>query len=1143
MKNNNQPQIDHAYLIMAPDYRESSLGVQVIHRLCHMINEQGGRAFLVGCKVNPEWNTPVLSQSEYISQIENKIFIAVYPEVVTGNPLNAPVCVRYMLNREGVITGNQIKAGPDDIYFWFREEFADKDKTADYLRIELQDLDFFCDDNLTKDITLLYYNRVPKELIDFTEFPEDIHVLNMENPLSLHELGNLLKRAKKIYTYEASGTYILANLCGCPTVAKYMPGFEHMGIQRATVDDYGGGVAWDDTEEQLALARESLPKVRERYILQQAKMQEQFEHFMSVTQIAAEKKHFELNKRNINTWLSNRNQDSKISLVLKTPKIKDKMLFLIDASGFSENEIKSTINSLAYDLACVDHIHIAIKGYKGFILSSGNVTILNDSDCELSIGWLLSAYDCSWLMLIREPVIFHQSALRRIIKSSDEYREAYFIYADELACRKNSLPENNFRAGLNIDLLVSQPGIYAKNWLINVLPSDTSILSKRINEYSDIESIFIKLGSNVTVNYFYLPEPLLTVLKTNYRIPDRDYSFIHSYIERKGYTSSKLEVNEFGVVRVDYNHNIIPMVGIFIVDGEWNSILERCIKTIMEVSSYTNYHITVGLMAADETGFSSSDCLPLEIVSLPRGTKKTVAINELVNNSLCDIIVLIDPSAVIVQGDWLQNLINHAMRKEVACVSGKLIDFSQRIILTGITSGFSESVTLCGKNKHIKDKEHGYFSASDRNYSYLSALSLMFKRSVWKELQGLNPQMSLHLEADIDFCIRAAEKNYAMVSTPYSVIAFDEEHLPDVFIRKDIAIEKGRRLLSIWPQQISSDVFSNYNVDESGQINWDLERLNSLNSIDTSDFIFAIEYVKEHYHLFSMQELYLQTNATRTIILPEWNTPALIRAKPKQLLLTHNSTFKKVVSENKALLEGVYVQSLIYPDVISEKEISKKEFVFYEELVVFSERFADYLSVYHKNINFVPAAINKNFWSTETKVLDFNHDKIRVGLLTYGATVKDLQLITDLILEFRSHVDWVVIGNCPKFWLPNVYETRHYRGEKNLPAQLQELQMDVVLIPQAKSFTSKYCSPLQVLQLASLGIPVIRSKLDNVSDKFTFEFVKNTTLNWRKMLLDIVCNKEEVLRKRKELLGKVHEIPYFDTKCDDLNVKLFSRNK
>ena len=129
------------YLIAAPDYRESSLGIQVLHRLCHMINERGGRAWMVGCTVNPDWNAPALTQEAYEQVISSgKSWIAVYPEVTTGNPFSAPVTVRYMLNREGVIMQNAIEAGADDLFFWYRPEFADKEPNPNILGIESYDL-------------------------------------------------------------------------------------------------------------------------------------------------------------------------------------------------------------------------------------------------------------------------------------------------------------------------------------------------------------------------------------------------------------------------------------------------------------------------------------------------------------------------------------------------------------------------------------------------------------------------------------------------------------------------------------------------------------------------------------------------------------------------------------------------------------------------------------------------------------------------------------------------------------------------------------------------------------------------------------------------------------------------------------------
>mgnify|MGYP001330830934 CR=1 FL=1 len=90
----------HPYYIAAPDYRESSAGVRVMHRLCHMLNTQGLEAYVVGAEVfHPQLVTPCLdSKTSIRHRRENRIPIAIYPDIITGNPLNAPVCVRYMLN-------------------------------------------------------------------------------------------------------------------------------------------------------------------------------------------------------------------------------------------------------------------------------------------------------------------------------------------------------------------------------------------------------------------------------------------------------------------------------------------------------------------------------------------------------------------------------------------------------------------------------------------------------------------------------------------------------------------------------------------------------------------------------------------------------------------------------------------------------------------------------------------------------------------------------------------------------------------------------------------------------------------------------------------------------------------------------------
>src|SRR5690606_24720327 len=106
--------------------------------------------------------TPLLSDTikEHHKQL-GKVSIGIYPEVVSGNPLMTPVVVRYMLNKEGLIGGNRIGAGPRDLFFYFREEFVDGGRSADLLTLPGTDMEIFSPDpGHLRTSRLLYLNRV-----------------------------------------------------------------------------------------------------------------------------------------------------------------------------------------------------------------------------------------------------------------------------------------------------------------------------------------------------------------------------------------------------------------------------------------------------------------------------------------------------------------------------------------------------------------------------------------------------------------------------------------------------------------------------------------------------------------------------------------------------------------------------------------------------------------------------------------------------------------------------------------------------------------------------------------------------------------------------------------------------------------------
>jgi tetratricopeptide (TPR) repeat protein len=281
--------IGHPYYIFAPDYCENSAGIQVLHYLCHTLNIRGLDAYIIYAKkFNPDTRTPSLTPeiTERHTQ-EGKIPITVYPETIDGNPLQAPLCVRYMLNRKGVARGNSLDAGEDDLFFWYSPAFTDeKDENFHYLTVPVYDLEMFHPDpEIKRTKTLLYVNRIPEEKIDFSLLPKSIEILSNRRPVPLVELAKKLQAAKYLYSFERSGTCALSILCGCPVIYLTHPGYEkYAATPKALATLESSGCASSDTPEALEQAQKTLPRLREIFIREHEKFWSQLDYFIQATQ-------------------------------------------------------------------------------------------------------------------------------------------------------------------------------------------------------------------------------------------------------------------------------------------------------------------------------------------------------------------------------------------------------------------------------------------------------------------------------------------------------------------------------------------------------------------------------------------------------------------------------------------------------------------------------------------------------------------------------------------------------------------------------------------------------------------------------------------------------------------------------------------
>lgn len=225
------------YFIVSPSYTHKSSGVRTLHLLCHALNEMGERAYLIQDKpeayaTNPELNTPLLT-TPHLEFYKDKDFIAVYPDIVRGNPLRAKHVVRYLLAPRGAYGGDAVFPDTDQIWGAL-PSIADN-----VLRLPVSDPNIFYKDGSVREGTCFYshkYEMHGNQLVSLTK-----DSTRLEG--SLENIADTLRKSTTCYVYEVSSILTEAALCGCPVTLVRTDYFNI--IDPACMM---GDVSWDDGE-------------------------------------------------------------------------------------------------------------------------------------------------------------------------------------------------------------------------------------------------------------------------------------------------------------------------------------------------------------------------------------------------------------------------------------------------------------------------------------------------------------------------------------------------------------------------------------------------------------------------------------------------------------------------------------------------------------------------------------------------------------------------------------------------------------------------------------------------------------------------------------------------------------------------------
>ena len=820
------------YYITTPDYRETSAGIQVLHYLCHALNLAGHEAWVTGCTVvNPDLKTPILHEGIRHQHLrEGRTAIAVYPEVFPGNILNAPVCVRYMLNREGALGRGSVDAGPDDLFFYFRPEFhpGTADEPANVLTLPSTDMTLFApDDNRLRISHYLYRHRLPAEAVNYDELPDDIQVLSMDNPLTLEQLAYAFKGAKALYTYEGSSTCTKALLSGCPVVALRAPGHEALAATAKTAEDLGGGFAWDDSEASLDKARAELPAMRAYQLSIEDVFWQQLDAFIDLTQASAAQVQLR-DKGSIDDWLAGRAPIEAHSELIEQhlqrfPKDGRLGIVIIDRDGHLGPVIE-TLQSLDSDTAHYSNLGVLVLTPLALDPEHSNADLTfvtyTPGQLEQTLNAHLGDFDCAWFMRVEAGARFLPAGLQTLALELLAAPGCRAIYGDEFYRAGDNVMDSAYRPGFNLDYLLSAPAHMSRHWLWNkACIQAMGGFDSDCGSASELAMILRLVEAQGLTGLGHINEPLLVADAPSCAADPQVEAQLHRHLLARGYDQARVAALAEGHYRILYNLPHRPRSTVMILANQPLALLQRCLGSVLDVTANPDFDVVMVDLAttpaATRTWLASlgRERASRVRVATAREGDDVAAINATTVTLDNDYLVLLAGHALIEQPQWLDNLINHAVRGEVAVVGPKLVDLQGHCKSAGLVLGMDDIAGPAFVNQPLGARGYLDRLLVDQNYSAVSSDCLMIRRELFNQLGGLDSQGMSLAGASLDLCLRATQAGCLVVWTPFAHVTLLDTVPPLPSAAADAAASLERRTLQQrWLPLLADDPAYNQNL-------------------------------------------------------------------------------------------------------------------------------------------------------------------------------------------------------------------------------------------------------------------------------------------------------------------------------------------
>jgi GT2 family glycosyltransferase len=136
-----------------------------------------------------------------------------------------------------------------------------------------------------------------------------------------------------------------------------------------------------------------------------------------------------------------------------------------------------------------------------------------------------------------------------------------------------------------------------------------------------------------------------------------------------------------------------------------------------------------------------------------------------------DYLLFLNNDTEVETPDWLDAMLEHAQRHEVAAVGARLLYPNRRIQHAGVFLMGTELSVADHAFKHLPEDTDAWFALARvaRNVSAVTAACMMVRRQIFEELGGFDERFRVAFN-DVDLCLRMRQAGYLIVYTPLATL-------------------------------------------------------------------------------------------------------------------------------------------------------------------------------------------------------------------------------------------------------------------------------------------------------------------------------------------------------------------------------------